>query len=164
MITTTQRPLSPDAIAGLAAVAEVCDVLRGWGYAELAERLAYLASEEDLEDGDLPATLASARGFLAFFGAVESFDATRIELGTSRDGWVSAHWYFTDERTVSVYFIDRERALYSACRSDGSYVDRDRKHGYVNQRDLAVRLVGMKQWFTWFKGRPDVARSQPHNT
>lgn len=164
MTATTQRPLPPDAIAGLSSIAEACDVLRAWGNPDLADRLAYLASDEDLEEGDLPATLESARGFLAFFGPVASSDASRVEMSTMPDGWISAHWYFADERTVSVYFIDHERALYSACKSDGSYVDRDRKDGHFNQSDVAVRLVGMKQWFTWFKERPDVARSRTRIT
>ena len=71
-MTTIPRPLSPDALAGLRSVAEVCEALRGWGRPDLAERIAYFASDEDLDDGDVPLTLESARGFLAFFGAVET--------------------------------------------------------------------------------------------
>ncbi|MCY3691828.1 MAG: hypothetical protein OXI54_01020 [Chloroflexota bacterium] len=54
MTTITQRPLSPDAIAGLSSIAEACGVLRAWGYPDLADRLAYLASDEDLDEGDKP--------------------------------------------------------------------------------------------------------------
>ncbi len=152
MTTATQRPLPPDAIAGLSSIAEVCDVLRAWGYPNLADRLAYLASDEDLDDGDRPATLESARGFLAFFGAVESADG-KIDLGTTRDGWISAHWRFSDKRSVSLYFLDEERVDYAARKSDGHFTDFNRKHAVLNRHEIAERLVGMKQWFTWFKVR-----------
>ena len=75
------RPLPPDAIVRLRSVAEACDVLRSWGEPDLADRIAYFASDTDLDDGDVPVTLESALGFLAFFGAVESEGA--IELGCS---------------------------------------------------------------------------------
>ena len=67
MQSTTPRPLPPDALAAVGSVAEVCDVLRGWGRADLAERLAYFASDEDLDDGDVQLTLESALGFVTFF-------------------------------------------------------------------------------------------------
>ena len=70
--TCPPPPLAPDALAGLRSVAEVCDVLRGWGRPDLADRLAYFVSNEDLDDGDVSLTLESALGFLAFFGAVET--------------------------------------------------------------------------------------------
>ena len=38
-MTTIPRPLSPDALAGLRSVAEVCEALRGWGRPDLAERI-----------------------------------------------------------------------------------------------------------------------------
>ena len=63
MSTTTQRPLPPDAIAGLSSIAEACDVLRAWGHPDLADRLAYFASDADLEEGDERLTLESAQGF-----------------------------------------------------------------------------------------------------
>ena len=52
------------------AIDDVCGVLRGWGRHDLARRIACFASDEDLEDGDVPVTLDSARGFLEFFSAV----------------------------------------------------------------------------------------------
>ena len=163
MMTTTQRPLPPDAIAGLASIAEVCEVLRAWGYAALADRLAYLASDADLEDGDLPARLESVRGFLAFFGAVESPDG-QVDLGTTRDGLVSAHWRFSDKRSVSLYFLDEERIEYAARKSDGHFIGRHRKGAVASHQEIARHLVAMEQWFTWFKKLPSAARSQTRIT
>ncbi len=163
MQPTTPRPLPSDALARLGSVAEVCNVLRGWGRADLAERLAYFASDEDLDDGDVPLTLESALGFLAFFGAVEPAEGN-LDLGTTRDGWICAHWRFPDVRSVSLYFVDRERVDYAARKSDGNFIDLDRERDFVNHREIAERLVGMEQWFTWFKERPGAARWQIHST
>jgi len=154
MINTTQRPLPLDAIASLASVAEVCEVLRAWGYPELAERLAYLASEADLDDGDAPATLESARGLLAFFGAVESADG-KVDLGTSWDGTICADWRFPDDRIVAVWFVDHKQVRYTARKSDGQFIDLDRDYTATSDvHHLAQRLVDIREWFTWFKGNP----------
>ena len=163
MLAAVTRPLPPDAIAGIASVAEACAVLRGWGYAGLAERLAYLASDADLDEGDQPATLESARGFLAFFGAVESADG-EVDLGTTRDGLVSAHWRFSDKRSVSLYFLDEERIDYAARKSDGHFIGRHRKGAVASHQEIARHLVAMEQWFTWFKKLPSAARSQTRIT
>ena len=40
----------------LASIPEVCDVLRGWGHPQLA----YLASDEELDDGDQLVALEGA--------------------------------------------------------------------------------------------------------
>ena len=67
MPPTIPRPLPPDAIARLRSVDEVCDALLGWGQTDLADCVADFASDEGLADGDVPLTLESALGFLAFF-------------------------------------------------------------------------------------------------
>ena len=164
MLTATTRPLPPDAIAGLSSIPEACDVLRAWGHPDLADRLAYLASDADLDDGDRPANLESARGFLAFFGAIESAEG-RVDLGTSWDGTICADWRFPDERIVAVWFVDGERVRYSACKSDGRFIDLGRD--YTTASDvyhLARRLVDMKEWFTWFRGNPVGANSRHPTT
>ena len=161
--TTTPRPLPPDAIAGLATIAEVCDVLRAWGHPQLADRLAYLASDADLDDGDQPATLESARGFLAFFGAVESVEG-KLHLGTTEDGTICAHWRFPDSRSASLYFLDRKQVDYAARKHDGRFIDLDRNDAIVNLEQIAERLVDTKEWFTWFKERSAAVSSRRHTT
>ena len=152
MLTTTQRPLPPDAIARLDSIAKACDVLRAWGHPDLADRLAYFASDEDLEDGDERLTLESAQGFLAFFGAVESADGD-IALTTSPEGWICADWRFPDDRVVAMWFIDSEQVDYAARKADGRFIDLDQKGAVSSIEQTTKRLVGMKEWFTWFKKR-----------
>ena len=120
-MTTTPRLLPPDVLAGLRSVAEVCDVLRCWGRADLAERLAYFASDEDLDEGDVPHTLASARGFLAFFGAVET--EGKIDLTCSQEGWLCAGLRFEDKRNAALWFIDGDKVMFTATNRDGKFVN-----------------------------------------
>ena len=121
MTTTYQRPLPPDAIAGLNSIAEACDVLRAWDNPDLADRLAYLASDEDLEEGDLPATLESVRGFLAFLGAVES--EGKINLTCSQEGWLCAGMRFEDKRNAALWFMDSDKVMFTATNRDGKFVN-----------------------------------------
>ena len=158
-----QRPLPPDALARLGSVAEVCDVLRGWGRPDLAERLAYLASDEDLDDGDFPASLESALGFLAFFGAVESKDG-EVDLGTSWDGLVLSVWRFPDFRRVSIWFQDRDTVRYAARKFDGLFADLNNGSEIGSCSLIMQNLVECKEWFTWFKDKPAVTSSLPSIT
>ena len=158
MRTIQPRPLPSDALAALRSVGEVCDVLRGWGRPDLAERLAYLASDEDLDDGDAPATLESALGFLAFFGAVESEDG-EVDLGTSWDGSVLSVWRFPDSRRVSVWFQDRDTVRYAARKSDGFFADLNNGSKIGNCSLIMQNLVERKEWFTWFKDKSAVTNS-----
>lgn len=119
-MTFTSRPMPPDALARLGSVAEVCDVLRGWGRPDLAERLAYFASDADLDDGDVPLTLASARGFLAFFGAAET--EGEIDLTCSQEGWLCAGLRFEDKRNAALWFMDSDKVMFTATNRDGKFL------------------------------------------
>ncbi len=115
------RPIPPDALAGLCSVAEVCDVLRGWGRADLAVRMTYLASDEDLDDGDVPLTLESARGFLAFFGAVETDG--KVRMTCTQEGWICAEWEFADNRDAGLWFLDADRIMFTATDRAGKFIN-----------------------------------------
>ena len=120
-MTTTPRPLPSDAIARLRSIAEVDDVLRGWGHPDLADRLAYFASDEDLDNGDVPLTLESARGFLAFFGAVET--EGKIDLTCSQEGWLCVGLRFEDKRNAALWFVDSDKVTFTATDRDGKFVN-----------------------------------------
>ena len=148
-MTFTSRPMPPDSLARLGSVAEVCDVLRGWGRADLADRIAYFASDADLDDGDVPLTLESALGFLAFFGAVES--EGEVSLTCSQEGWVCAEWDFPDRRDAGLWFLDSQRLVYTANGSGGRFLDLDGDGSRVGERvDITEKLV-KSGLFTWFK-------------
>ena len=118
---TIPRPLPPDVLARLGSVAEVCDVLRGWGHPEVADHLVYFASDEDLDDGDVPLTLESAQGFLAFFGAVETDG--KIRMTCTQEGWICAEWDFTDNRDAGLWFLDADRIMFTATDRAGKFIN-----------------------------------------
>lgn len=120
-MTAAPRPLPSDAIAGLSSVAEVCNVLRGWCRPDLAERLAYFASEEDLDEGDVPVTLESALGFLAFFSAVDSDG--KVRLTCTQEGWICAEWDFADNRDAGLWFLDADSIMFTATGRDGKFIN-----------------------------------------
>ena len=128
-------------------------MLRAWGHPDLADRLAYLASDADLDDGDRPANLESARGFLAFFGAVESAEG-EVDLGCSWDGRILAVWRFPDCRRVSVWFQDSNAVEYAARKSDGFFANFTNRSESGGLRFIMQNLVEAKEWFAWFKDSP----------
>ena len=159
---TTPRPLPPDAIAGLRSIGDVCSVLRGWGRPDLAERLAYFASDEDLDDGDVTLTLESALGFLAFFGAVES--EGKVHLGCTTEGWICAEWDFPDRHDAGLWFLDCERIMYTAVGPGGRFLDLNSDGSMVGERvDITEKLVKSGP-FTWFKAARPLSNSHTRIT
>ena len=124
----------------------VCEVLRSWGEHSLADRIAYFASDEDLEAGDVPLTPESARGFLAFFKAVKSDG--RVSLTCSPEGWLCAVWRFPDERRASVWFLDDHRVMFAATDTAGNFVELDNRNEVGDYREVMAKLVqaGLLEW------------------
>ena len=125
---------------------DVGEVLRSWGEHSLADRVAYFASDEDLEAGDVPLTLESARGFLAFFKAVKSDG--RVSLTCSPEGWLCAVWRFPDERRASVWFLDDHRVMFAATDAAGNFVELDNRNEVGDYREVMAKLVqaGLLEW------------------
>ena len=145
--TTIPRPLPPAALAAIPSIAGVCAVLRGWGRPDLADRIAYFASDADLDDGDVPLTLASALGFLALFGAVDSDG--HLELACSPEGWLSAEWYFDDARIATITLLSRNRVMFAARRSDGRFTNFGMNGAYGDRKAVTENMVaaGILQWY-----------------
>ena len=108
-------------VLDVATVGDVAGFLRDMGEGVLADRLDYLASDADLDVGEFPASDESARGFFELFSGVDS--EGEVGLGCSPEGWVVAEWRFSDERGVSVWFLDADRVMFSATDKDGKFVD-----------------------------------------
>ena len=147
MLTVVQRPLAPDALAAIRSIPEVCAVLRAWGRPDLADRIAYFASDEDLYDGEVPVTLDSALDFLAVFGAVDADG--KLELACSPEGWLSAEWYFDDARIATIHLWDRHRAMFAARRADGRFTDFGIDSPYADLPTIMENMVaaGILQWY-----------------
>ena len=153
MLTAVQRPLAPDALAAIRSIPEVCAVLRAWGRPDLADRIAYFASDADLDDGEAPVTLDSALGFLAVFGAVTSADG-KIDLGCSPEGWLCAVWRFPDLRRVSLWFMDSDTVMYAARKSGGHFADLNNGSEIGRRAFITRRLLETEEWFSWYTAKP----------
>lgn len=127
------------ALTSTSTIAEITALLRGMGEDELADRLDYLASDEDLEPGESPVTRESAQGFFELFADVE-FEGT-VGLGSSHEGWVYAQWSFPDERALGVWFIDTEHVKYTARDKAGKHIDIEGSARTVNRSKLTRVLV-----------------------
>lgn len=133
-------------------VAAVCLTLHSLGAGDTAERLAYLASAADLAEGDVPATVDSARAFLDFFVRVKS-DAV-LNLTCSPDGWLCAEWDFADGRSVCLWFLDYARVMFVAqdCNGDFVAIDGDSEIGLRGELTAKLIQAGFFEWKT-----PDAA-------
>ena len=140
------RPLPPDALAAIPTIAGVCAVLRGWGRPDLADRIAYFASDADLDDGDVPVTLDSALGFLALFGSVDADG--HLELACTPEGWLCAEWYFDDARIATIILPNRDRVMFAARRADGRFTDFGMGGESGDRKTVTANMVaaGILQW------------------
>lgn len=108
-------------LTSASTIADISALLRGMGEDELAARLDYLASDEDLEPGESPATDESARGFFEFFAAVES--DSKVGLACSPEGWIVGEWlWFPDKRSLSVWFLGDEKVMFTATKKSEEFI------------------------------------------
>ena len=135
------------ALSSALSIVEISALLREMGEDELAARLDYLASDEDLEPGESPATAESARGFFEFFCSVES--DSKVGLACSREGWISAEWrWFSDERRVGIWYLDAKKILFSALGKDGKFVEMEERNKITDRFMVTPKLVdaGLFSW------------------
>jgi hypothetical protein len=135
------------ALSSATTITEISALLREMGEVELADRLDYLASNEDLDPGESAATDESARGFFEFFSSVES--DSKVGLACSPEGWIVGEWrWFPDGRRVGIWFLDAERILFSALDKNGEFVDMEERNKIIERCNVTSKLVdaGLFSW------------------
>ena len=143
-----------------ATIDEICAALRARGWPALARRLAYFASAEDLEPGDVPLTLDSALGFWEFFSAVDS--EGKLRTGCSPEGWLCVHWDFEDDRRVSIWFLDSRRVRFAAKGGNGQRVKVD--GGNAGSLAVVTEKLVEAGLFTWQQETLDRKNWRPSTT
>ena len=129
-------------------IPEICAAFADAGYPELAQRIAYFASDEDLEEGDVPVTLESALGFWELFNKVAPKDGLgRLDLACSPEGHLSANWEFCDGSGATVWFTAIETTTFAVQDTGGKFVKVSGRNS-CNRAQLLVRLVdaGLFEW------------------
>ena len=127
-------------------IQEICSSLAEGDRPELARRIAYLASQEDLEEGEAPVTLESALGFWEFFRLVES--EGKVDLACSPEGCISAVWRFPDERRACVWFLNSGKVRVAAMNGQGRFIDTEEGSDADSGKAVAEKLVeaGLLAW------------------
>ncbi len=148
-------------MADYATIDEICAALRARGWPALARRLAYFASAEDLEPGDVPLTLDSALGFWAFFNAVDSEGA--VFTTCSQEGWLCVNWDFEDRRGATLWFKDSQRVMFAATDADDQWVKVDGGGDTGSLTAVTEKLVEAGL-FTWQQETPDRKNWRPSTT
>ena len=144
-------------MADYATIDEICSALRARGWPALARRLAYFASAEDLEPGDVPLTLDSALGFWEFFSAVDSAGA--VFTTCSQEGWLCVNWDFPDARLATVWFLDSQRVRFAAKGGNGQRVKVD--GGNAGSLAVVTEKLVEAGLFTWQQETPDGKNLRP---
>lgn len=149
LVPTYVQALDPqmNAVALLTqTVEDVCRTLSLGGEQSLADRIAYFASHEDLEPGDVPVADKSARGFLSFFSRVTAPEA-ELQLTCSPEGWLCASWRFPDSRGASLWFLDENRVMFAATGADGKFIEIDgTEQGDSKQVQSKLVQAGLFSW------------------
>lgn len=126
-------------LSEIATISDVSAYLRETGETELADRVDYLASDEDLDPGDVPATDESALGFLEFYSGIQSDSI--VGLACSPEGWIVGEWqWYPDERTLTVWFMDAERVAFVATNKKGEFVARQWNGNTTSHSELKAVL------------------------
>ena len=115
----------------------------------MARRIAYFASDEDLEEGEAPVTLESVMGFWEFFNQVES--QGKLDLACSPEGCMSAVWRFPDdERRACVWFFGDNRVTFSATDAAGNFIRIADDGGRHTPNAVMEKLVqsGLLTWYS----------------
>ena len=141
-----------------ATLDEIGAALTARGCPALARRLAYFASDADLEPGDVPLTLESALGFWDFYRRVDS--EGRAFTGCSPEGWLCVEWDFDDPRGVSIWFKDARQVMFAATDRAGRWVELDGGGDTGSPDEVMAKLVeaGLLQWH---QETQDPRNSQP---
>lgn len=143
-----------------ATIDEICAALTARGWPALARRLAYFASAEDLEPGDVPLTLESALGFWAFFSAVASDG--KLRTGCSPEGWLCVNWDFPDARLATVWFLDSQRVRFAAKGINSQRVKVD--GGNAGSLAVVTEKLVEAGLFTWHQETLDGKNLRPNTT
>lgn len=134
------------ALSSATTIVEISALLREMGEEELADRLDYLASDEDLDPGESPATDESARGFIELYSGVEW--SGEFGLACSPEGWIVGEWRFPDNRRASVWFLDAEQVMFTAKKKNGEFIAIGER-GNFTERSTLMEVLVREELLSW---------------
>jgi len=132
---------------GAAGFDELLSSLRSRGFGKSAARLVDLRFADDLEEGDEPLSLESARGFVNLMRGFQRLGEPRI--GIFPRGTLAVEWRIADDKHLLVQPLDGERATFAfigpaSGESGGRY--RLNGRGSIAKVIDTLQREGVEQW------------------
>lgn len=140
--TTTASTINPQ----LSSFEEVIEYLKLHELTGSAQRIAYLYTTGELEEGDEPLSIESVKGFVTFMRRFA--DLGEPLLGLSPQGFLGSTWRIADDKHLYIQFLNANEAMFSSV-SPGTEDGRlFRMSGRGSLPDVlqTLRAKGMDKW------------------
>ena len=139
------------------SIDEVIATINAMGEYRIAARLEYLASDDLLEDGDVPISLPVCAGFLDFL--FHFTNDAYLNL-TCAKGWLCTEWDFPDGSSVVLWFFDRDSARVTVFDGGGKVVDINAGQR-VRDRRTIMNNLRQAEYFSWRNTHSTEVNSRP---
>ena len=140
--TTTASTINPQ----LSSFEEVIEYLKLHELAGSAQRIAYLCTAGELEEGDEPLSIESVKGFVAFM--CRFADLGEPLLGLSPQGFLGSTWRIADDKHLYIQFLNANEAMFSSVSpgTDDGHLFRMSGRGSLPDVLQTLRAKGMDKW------------------
>lgn len=130
-----------------ASLEDLMDTLQMMDFNESVARLAYLCSTEDMEDGDVPLSLESVRGFVKFICDFQDLGREPL-LGLAPSGDLSVEWRIADNKHLGVWPLDSGHVHFAFIGPSGKLGERAHLsgEGTIAKVISILREHGVDQW------------------
>ncbi len=129
------------------SIEEIIEHIDRLGYPECSERIDFLNNTDNIEEGELPLSLESAKGFLLFFTQFNVLGEP--VLGLFPKGTLSVGWRLADNKHLLVEPLDSQNASFALIGP--SYNNPNEKfrlngRGKIPEVIKTLRKQGVDQW------------------
>lgn len=130
-------------------------ILRKRGFVKSANRIDYLRSTDDMEEGDQPLTVESVMGFVDLmyrFG-----DLGEPLLGFFSEGTLSAEWHIADNKHLMIEPLDDKNASFAFIGPTNKPGEKFRLNGRGSIEEVidTLRKYGVDRWKKVINTLPD---------
>jgi len=129
------------------SIEEIIEHINRLGYPGCSERISFLNNTDDIEEGELPLCLESAKGFLLFFTQFNVLGEP--DLGLFPEGTLSVEWRLADNKHLLVEPLDSQNASFALIgpsndNPDGKFCLNDR--GKIADVIKILKRQGIDRW------------------
>lgn len=120
--------------------------LKNIGLVKNANRIDYLRSTDDMEEGDQPLTAESVMGFVALMDRFE--DLGEPMLGIFSQGTLAAEWHIADDKHLMIESLDDKNASFAFIGPANKPGEKFRLNGRGSIEEVigTLRKCGVERW------------------